>query len=123
VAAEVVLGALLSYAVVHTATSRSRAVAVGVPLAATIALTAVGAELAAHAPAFNPAVAAAWAWRGGVAPAGLAAQAATFWAAPLAGAVLAGLIWRILDEDAGRKKGRSAGKARATRAAAAKKRA
>lgn len=119
VIAEVVLGALLATAVVATAASKSRAVAVGVPIAAAAALTAVGAELAAHAPAFNPAVAAAWAWRGGGGVKGLLSHAAAYWAAPLAGGALAGAVWRVLEDDdaAKRRKGRTKATGRAVRAA------
>jgi glycerol uptake facilitator-like aquaporin len=113
--AEVVLGATLSLVVIWASgPARTRFTSVAAPLAATLLLTAAGGELAAHAPAFNPAVAAAWAWRP-LAAAGLARHAATFWAAPLAGAALAALIWRALDEPVKKRPG--AGAARAARAA------
>ena len=113
--AELGLGAVLALAVIVTSTSKSRLTAVGVPLGLTVLLTVIGAEFASHAPAFNPAVAAAWSWR---ALPDLARHAAAYWAAPLAGGAIAGVVWRILDEDDGRsRKGRSAGKARASRAA------
>lgn len=112
---EVVLGAALSLVVIWASgAARSRAAALFAPLAATLVLTAAGGELAAHAPAFNPAIAAAWAWRP-VAAKRLASHAAAFWFAPLAGAAIAAAIWRVLDEPVKKRPG--AGAARAARAA------
>lgn len=115
--AELGLGAALATAVVFTASS-SRVKAVGVPVAVVVALTFVGAEFISYAPAFNPAVAAAWAWR---APTDIVRHAAAYWAAPLAGGAVAGVLWRVLDESEGKRKGKGAGKARAARAASQRK--
>ena len=128
-AAEAVLGAILAFVVIWASvgggSTRGKRVAVGVPLAMTVVLTVVGSELAAHAPAFNPAVAAAWSWRNSNSlssfASGLLSHAAAFWAAPLLGALTAGAVWRIVQEEQKSSAGRTAGKARASKARSAAK--
>ena len=124
-AAEAVLGALLACVVIWASvgggSTKGKRVAVGAPLAATLVLTVVGSELAAHAPAFNPAVAAAWSWRPSAASSGLVSHAAAFWVAPLLGAATAAAVWRIVQEDAKGAAGRTAGKVRASKARSAAK--
>lgn len=130
--AEAVLGGVLALVVIWASSSsskgvaKSRLVAVGAPLLSTVALTVVGSELAAHAPAFNPAVAAAWSWRPSLSKSSssLLEHAAAFWVAPLVGAATAGVVWRIVQEEDKRSSssssssstGRAAGRARASAA-------
>ena len=131
-AAEAVLGAILAFVVIWASvgggSNKGKRVAVGVPLVATVILTVVGSELASHAPAFNPAVAGAWSWRSltsspSALSSGLLTHAAAFWAAPLLGALAAGAVWRIVKEDekSSGGVGRTAGKARASKARSAAK--
>ena len=131
-AAEAVLGAILAFVVIWASvgggSNKGKRVAVGVPLVATVILTVVGSELASHAPAFNPAVAGAWSWRSltsspSALSSGLLTHAAAFWAAPLLGALAAGAVWRIVQEDEKSSGGvwRTAGKARASKARSAAK--
>ena len=127
-AAEAILGAILAFVVIWASvgggSTKGKRIAVGVPLLTTVALTVVGSELAAHAPAFNPAVAGAWSWRSLSlsSSSSLLTHAAAFWAAPLLGAVTAGVVWRIVQEDERTSSaGRTAGKARASKARSASK--
>lgn len=127
-AAEAALGAVLAFAVIWASvgggSTKGKRVTVGVPLIMTVILTVVGSELAAHAPAFNPAVTAAWSWRNALSSSSaLLSHAAAFWVAPLLGALTAGVVWRIVQEDekSSSGSGRTAGKARASKARSAAK--
>lgn len=117
---ETFLGAALALVVIWSVAEAAPGswAAWGAPLAATLAFTWAG-SLGAHVPAFNPAYAAGWARASLSRAAGshhtAFAHAAAFLAAPLAGGLLAGGIWRAVEEPP------KAGRARTNEAAVAAK--